>query len=75
MCTAVWLDPAYPDLRIGAEYEGEHHARPDQVRRDVGRYTGLVDAGGRIYRYTRYEILGEPDRVVAEITRALAGVR
>lgn len=73
--TAVWLDLAYPDLRIGVEYEGEHHARPDQVLRDVGRYTRLVDAGWRIYRYTRYEILGAPDRIVAEITRARARVK
>ncbi|MHA6784972.1 DUF559 domain-containing protein [Pseudonocardia saturnea] len=69
--TAVWLDLAYPHRRIGIEYEGEQHARPEDVLRDVGRYTGLVDAGWRIYRYTKYEIRDEPDRVVSQIRRAL----
>lgn len=69
--TAVWLDLAYPDRRIGIEYEGEQHARPEDVLRDVGRYTGLVDAGWRVYRYTKYEIRDEPSRVVTQIRRAL----
>jgi very-short-patch-repair endonuclease len=70
--TAVWLDLAYPDRRIGIEYEGEQHARPEDVLRDVGRYTRLVDAGWRIYRYTKYEIREERDKIVAQITRALS---
>ncbi|WP_219413714.1 hypothetical protein [Pseudonocardia nigra] len=69
--TAVWLDLAYPDLMIGIEYEGEDHTTREGVLRDVGRYTRLVDRGWRIYRYTKYEIRGEPDRIVAEISRAL----
>jgi very-short-patch-repair endonuclease len=48
---AVWLDLAYPEQRIGIEYEGEEHTRPERVLRDVGRYTGLVDQGWRIYRF------------------------
>lgn len=69
--TAVWLDLAYPDRRIGIEYEGEQHARPEAVLRDAGRYTGLVDKGWRIYRYTKYEILGDPDLIRTQIARAL----
>lgn len=72
--TAVWLDLAYPDRRIGIEYEGEEHVRPERVLRDIGRGTRLLDAGWRIYRYTKYEIRDEPDRILAEITRALAQV-
>ena len=41
----------------------------------IGRGTRLLDAGWRIYRYTKFEIRDEPDRIVAEITRALARVR
>lgn len=68
---AVWLDLAYPAHRIGIEYEGEGHASPEVVLRDIGRYTALVDAGWRIYRFTKYEVYGEPDEVVAKIARAL----
>jgi very-short-patch-repair endonuclease len=68
--TVLWLDLAYPEHDIGIEYEGEVHAVPERVLRDVGRYTRLVDRGWRIYRYTKYEVYGEPERIVAEITRA-----
>jgi very-short-patch-repair endonuclease len=68
--TAVWLDLAYPELMIGIEYEGETHATPERVLRDVGRYTRLVDRGWRIYRYTKHEVYREPERIVAELCRA-----
>jgi hypothetical protein len=69
--TALWLDLAWPDLMIGIEYEGEgSHTEPDQVLRDVGRYTGLVDRGWRIYRYTKFEIRRRQDLIVGQLTRA-----
>lgn len=43
--------------------------------RDAGRYTRLVDKGRRIFRWTKYEIYGEPDRIVAELNRAPARSR
>ena len=70
--TAIWLDLAYPQRRIGIEYEGAHHTERDAVLRDAGRYTRLVDAGWRIYRYTKHEIYGAAERIVADIRRALA---
>lgn len=73
--TAVWLDLAYPDHMIGIEYEGGGHAEPEQVMRDIGRYTRLVDKGWRIYRYTKWEVLHDRPRIIAEIARALARVR
>jgi very-short-patch-repair endonuclease len=69
--TAVWLDLAYPDAMIAIEYEGEEHTSRDGVLRDIGRYTRLVARGWRIFRYTRYEIRREPERIIADITRAL----
>lgn len=68
---AVWLDLAYPDHRIGIEYDGEDHTTPAGVRRDIGRATDLVDLGWRIYRYTSDEVYGETERIVAQIGRAL----
>jgi very-short-patch-repair endonuclease len=70
--TAVWLDLAWPKLLIGIEYEGEVHVRRDRVLRDVGRYTRLVDRGWAIYRYTKFEVHGERERIVAELTPARA---
>jgi very-short-patch-repair endonuclease len=69
---AVWLDLAYPEQRIGIEYEGDVHTNPERVLRDIGRGTGLVDRGWRLYRFTKYEVYGEPDEIAAKIWRALA---
>jgi very-short-patch-repair endonuclease len=55
---------------IGIEYEGENHTEPGRVLRDIGRYTGLVDKGWRIYRYTKREILRGQDLIVAQLSRA-----
>lgn len=72
---AVWLDLAYPEQRIGIEFEGEEHLRPERVLRDIGRGTDLVDQGWRIYRFTKYEVYGDPDEIAAKIDRALSGRR
>jgi hypothetical protein len=69
--TAIWLDMAYPEHAVGIEYEGAGHTTPEQVRRDIARYTSLVDRGWRIYRYTHDDVHGQPERIVAELTRAL----
>ena len=69
--TAVWLDLAWPEHRIGVEFEGGGHTAPVEVLRDAGRYTRLVDRGWRIYRYTKYDVYGDPGRIVAELSRAL----
>jgi very-short-patch-repair endonuclease len=71
--TAFWLDLAWPELKIGIEYEGEPHTEPARVLRDIGRHTRLVDLGWRIYRYTKRDVLGDPGRIVAELTRARRG--
>jgi very-short-patch-repair endonuclease len=47
------------------------HTTPVEVLRDAGRYTRLVDRGWRIYRYTKYDVYGDPGRIVAELARAL----
>ncbi len=69
---AVWLDLAYPEQRVGVEYDGGEHLRPDQVRKDIARHTRLVAAGWRVYRYTSDEMRREPDRIVADVAAALS---
>ena len=68
--TAFWLDLAWPEPKIGIEYEGEPHTERGRVLRDIARHTRLVDLGWRIYRYTKLDMYGEPGRIVAELTRA-----
>ncbi|TCK26956.1 endonuclease domain-containing protein [Pseudonocardia endophytica] len=69
---AVWLDLAYPEHRVGVEYDGGEHLKPEQVRKDIARHTRLVAAGWRVFRYTSQEIRNERDRIVADVAEALA---
>lgn len=69
---AVWLDLAYPEHRVGVEYDGAEHTRPERVLRDIRRGTRLVDQGWRLYRYTKQEIFTDRDRIVNEVRRAIA---
>jgi very-short-patch-repair endonuclease len=69
---AVWLDLAYPRHRIGIEFEGEEHVKPEGVLRDISRGTDLVDDGWRMYRFANHQVYGEPDETAAKIDRALS---
>ena len=60
---AVWIDLAYPENKIGIEFEGEEHAKPERVLRDIARGTDLLDEGWRLYRFTKYQVYGEPDEL------------
>jgi very-short-patch-repair endonuclease len=71
--TAFWLDLAWPELRIGIEYDGKPHTDPAGVLRDIRRHTRLVDLGWRTYRYTKRDVYGDRRRIVAELTRARRG--
>jgi very-short-patch-repair endonuclease len=68
--TAVWLDLAHPELRIGIEYDGEDHTTPGRVLRDIGRSTRLLARDWLVYRYTEHEIREQPELIVEEVTRA-----
>lgn len=68
---AVWLDLAYPDHRLGVEYDGGDHLEPDRVLRDIDRHTRLVAAGWRVPRYTAAQMRLEPHRIVRDVAAAL----
>lgn len=69
----LWLDLAYPEQRLGVEYDGGgHFATPEQARKDAQRHTRLVAAGWRVLRYTSEEMRQAPGRIVAEVRHALA---
>ncbi|SIR69333.1 endonuclease domain-containing protein [Microbacterium sp. RURRCA19A] len=70
------VDLAYPDLRVGVEYEGDHH-RTDaaQWQRDLERYERLTAAGWRIVRVTRDTLFHRPDLLVRLVREALSRLR
>jgi len=70
--SVFWLDLAWPELKIGIEYDGEPHTEPARVLRDIGRTTRLVDLGWRLYRYTKRDVFGDPARIIADLTRGRA---
>lgn len=65
------VDLAYPEHLIAIEYEGADHFTDEQGRRDVHRYTRLVDLGWRVYRYTSRDVYLHPERITTEVDRAL----
>lgn len=68
----LWLDLAYPEQRLGIEYDGgDHFATPEAARADAQRHTRLVALGWRVLRYTAEEMRREPERIVAEVRHAL----
>ncbi|ALL74523.1 hypothetical protein AD006_02810 [Pseudonocardia sp. EC080610-09] len=72
----LWLDLAYPEHRLGVEYDGgDHFATPQAARADAQRHTRLAAAGWRVLRYTAAEMRREPQRIVTEVRRALGNSR
>ncbi|MBN9210600.1 MAG: hypothetical protein BGO45_01280 [Microbacterium sp. 71-36] len=70
------VDLAYPDLRVGVEYEGDQH-RTDAVQwqRDLERYERLAAAGWRMIRVTREMLFRRPDLLVRLVTDARSRAR
>lgn len=68
----AWTDLAYPKSRIAIEYDGEEHFSKARSMRDTYRDTRLVDLGWRVYRYRACDVYGDPERIVADVRRALA---
>ena len=50
---AFRLDLAYPEARLGVEYDGRHHREPGQAQRDLEREAMLATAGWKIVRFGR----------------------
>jgi very-short-patch-repair endonuclease len=65
------LDLAYPDQRIGIEYEGDHHRDRDRFRQDIARLNALRVAGWSVIRATADDVR-DPSRFVAQVRALLA---
>jgi AbiEi antitoxin C-terminal domain len=54
------LDMGWGDLKVAAEYEGEHHrTSPDQFNKDIRRYEEVMDAGWIDIRVTARDTEGD----------------
>jgi very-short-patch-repair endonuclease len=63
-------DLYYPSHRLVIEYDGSTHR--DSLVHDNRRQNQLLAAGYTIFRFTAADVLGAPDRVVAQIRGELA---
>ena len=64
------LDLAYPGVRLGVEYDGDHHRERATFRRDVARLNALHGAGWTVLRFTADDVLRNPDNLVAQVRAA-----
>lgn len=70
------LDLAYPRLKIGIEYDGDHHRTdPVQWARDVDRLDRLAEEGWRIIRATNRHIFESSGVVVRRVRNAIEARR
>jgi very-short-patch-repair endonuclease len=66
------LDLAYEELRIGIEYDGDHHRDRATFRHDAVRLNRLHLLGWSVLRFTADDVLRNPDRMLAQIRAALS---
>lgn len=66
------LDGAYPDRRLGLEFDGrEVHEQPDAVLRDRRRQNRLEALGWNVLRFTWWDVVHDPERFARDVRRAL----
>jgi very-short-patch-repair endonuclease len=65
------LDLAYPESKLGIEYEGDHHRERHQFQLDVARLNALTEAGWLILRFTADDVFRQPDRVLSQVRKAI----
>jgi very-short-patch-repair endonuclease len=66
------LDLAFPDARLGIEYDGvDVHSRVDRFVEDRRRQNDLVEAGWTILRYTHADLRDRPGVIVHQIRHHL----
>jgi hypothetical protein len=67
-----WLDLAYPQARLGIEYDGKEHFDPERTMRDKRRDGAMAEVGWLVLRFTKTDVLARPDRTVLRVRRVLA---
>jgi len=67
----LWPDAAYPQWGIALQYDGLHHADPDQHLRDMERHDRTLALGWLEVRVGRRHLEGDPPAVVRKVRDAL----
>lgn len=57
------IDMAYPDCKVGFEYQGAYHANPEQMRKDAARFNELQHNGWTIIMVTADDLRTEESRM------------
>jgi very-short-patch-repair endonuclease len=65
------LDLAYPQQRLGIEYEGDHHRGRGVFAHDLRRTNALHALGWHILRFGADDVLRHPARIVAQVRAVL----
>lgn len=67
-----WLDLAWPEYRVLAEYDGDQHrTSTGQYERDILRFDLAADLDWRVIRVRKRGVLVDPDATVRRVTAAL----
>jgi hypothetical protein len=66
------LDLAYPQHRLGVEYEGDHHRSRLAFQRDLRRFNALRACGWTVLRFGASDVYQRPREVIATVRAALA---
>lgn len=69
-CFVARLDLSWPHLRLGVEYDGEHHEDPEQRARDAVRLARLRAEGWRIITVTRDDLADGGEALLRTIVAA-----
>lgn len=64
-------DLAWPEFKVLVEFDGDHHRDRKTFVDDLRRQNALVAAGWTVLRFSSADVLGHPERVIAQIERAL----
>ncbi|MEO8908283.1 MAG: hypothetical protein ABI310_09435 [Microbacteriaceae bacterium] len=68
----VLIDLAYPELRLGFEYEGDwHRTDPEKWASDLTRREDLLDVDWEIIRIDKTELYKHPEELLARIRRRM----
>lgn len=65
---AVWLDRAWPEVKLAVELDGaQHHTSPEDRRADLERDRELAATGWVVLRFTYADVLRDPEGVRAKV--------